>query len=385
VFNPNDAAMSEMIVRPNSPILGTATKLSPLNTREPQELLDYLELQNRMQHDTVLPARDLAFGHSMGVSGIQTTPEYGNRTYELTKHAENQVRQWAGINSSYWKKMLSENRPKLAALNVNAWLADSDQNRMLRSVGDEIRAFVSDMFLRYDDTHFVQALRPFLDNSDFDLQVRAGGDVLQFDIAYREELDLGRARQVNDPVQIGFRLRHSMWGFARIDAYPFVKRLVCLNGMVVARALPDYRISRVHRGPRILPGIYSERVQMAEVEAINTRIIETANAMALPESRQAIFDEVLKSTEEKPPIDDSMKFYDELANRFNLSEGEKDIARENWVRSGDRSVWGIANGVTFAAHKASADRRHELEQIGGKILELQPRDWKVINEKAMAA
>jgi hypothetical protein len=67
---------------------------------------------------------------------------------------------------------------------------------------------------------------------------------------------------------------------------------------------------------------------------------------------------------------------------FNQDEG--DGIMRHLIQGGDLSRYGIMNAVTSYAQEQdlSYDRASELEVVGGKILTLNPKQWKAIAEAA---
>lgn len=79
----------------------------------------------------------------------------------LTNHAQNQVASHTGIGKRYWNKMMEHGSEALLADNVNHWLRrNADQNnnnrRMVRTLDNEVRAFLSDKYLRLDNQEVLE-------------------------------------------------------------------------------------------------------------------------------------------------------------------------------------------------------------------------------------
>ena len=80
---------------------------------------------------------------------------------------------------------------------------------------------------------------------------------------------------------------------------------------------------------------------------------------------------------------------DYLVQELPIKEKEKDSILTTFLRDGDFSQFGMASAVTEVANNpelANLDRVNELETIGGKILDLDLRQWgKIANAEKVAA
>jgi hypothetical protein len=157
-----------------------------------------------------------------------------------------------------------------------------------------------------------------------------------------------------------------------LEINPFVFRLICLNGMVVR----EYGVQRRHVGKRISDEeFYADDTVAADDNAFWLKARDDAAAV-LGEVR---FEEIARSLGEKihgdkivAPVAATV----ELAQRFSLTEAEKDAVLRELTTAGDLSQWGALNAVTAAAKGVeSFDRQVELEQIGWDIGQLDSKAW----------
>ena len=66
-----------------------------------------------------------------------------------------------------------------------------------------------------------------------------------------------------------------------------------------------------------------------------------------------------------------------VGKKFSLSESEVKQAKRSLLEDGDYSRWGFANAITNIAHKSEDyDRATDLQELGGNIINLNPREWK---------
>jgi len=78
---------------------------------------------------------------------------------------------------------------------------------------------------------------------------------------------------------------------------------------------------------------------------------------------------------------DPVKSVQVLANRFMLNESERVGILRHLIVDGDLSAYGLVNAVTHFSHDVgNYDRATEFEALGGKLIELSPREWKELAE-----
>jgi len=111
---------------------------------------------------------------------------------------------------------------------------------------------------------------------------------------------------------------------------------------------------------------------IAEMTDAMKTMIDPARVRAMGERLQAIKN---GETAENP-----IAAVELTVKELDLRETEKDSILETFLRDGDYSQWGMAAAVTELANEDSTsyDRACELEDIGGKILAMNLRQWGTI-------
>jgi hypothetical protein len=325
-------------------------------------------------------------------------PDGSAQTFALNDYCLGQVSNDLSIPKGYFDRMRSD-APDLLVTNVNHWLAHEPNRRILRGYKPQEgeaygvgRAFVSSGYKRLDYIEIARRIFPVFKDvpgltfhqaqiTDTKLYLRAVLPGLQYDVnpEFRpvghvpgEYVKATGGLAVGDVLQAGIEIRNSEVGAGQLEINPFVFRLICLNGMVVR----EYGVQRRHVGKRISDEeFYADDTLAADDNAFWLKARDDAAAV-LGEVR---FEEIARSLGEKihgDKIVAPVAATAELAQRFSLTEAEKDAVLRELVTAGDLSQWGALNAVTAAAKGVeSFDRQVELEQIGWDIAQLAPKEW----------
>jgi hypothetical protein len=307
------------------------------------------------------------------------TPK-GLESFALSPHARGQVSNDLGIPKKYFDRMLVD-APSLLASNVNHWLANQPERRLVRgfkptgaSTCGTGRAFVSDRFKRMDNIEIAKKLFPVFDEIEGLTFHQAQLTDTKF---YLRALlpSLEREIKVGDPVQAGVEIRNSEVGCGQLVIQPFVLRLICLNGMTVN----DFATAKRHVGKRIEDEtFYSDEAVEADDNAFWLVARDNLKA-ALTEVR---FEEIVGRLAEivhGEKIQAPIAATEQLAQRFSLTDGEREAVLRNLVSEGDLSQWGLLNAVTATAKEADTfDRQADLEELGWTIAQLPTKEWASI-------
>jgi hypothetical protein len=282
------------------------------------------------------------------------------------------------IPKRYFDRMKVD-APELFQRNVHHWLYQEPKRRMIRSwslTSDETnyngRAWLSDRYRRLDNIEIATKLLP-----EFE---RLPGEVSFHNASITEERFYLRAVfpkmekevKLGDAVQWGVQIRNSEVGAASFAIESFLLRLVCLNGMVVAKVM-----NARHLGKR-LDDVLSDEAVEADDHAFWLAARDTLRA-SLDEAAFESVVATLRETTEGEKITSPIAATKRLASTLSLSDEEHEAVLLNLANGGDMSRWGALNAVTATAHAVkSFDRGVELEEMGWALAEMPRRDWERI-------
>lgn len=354
-----------------------------------QKGLSLVELAQRIQSnasqkiDFVAPTSQLEVKVSRDEATQKPTvllsSEQGD--YPIRPVAHDQIGGHLSIPSKYYDRMLTE-APELLASNVNTWFARQPKRRLVRTLGGEARAFLSDAYTRIENEEIAATVLPILFNIP-------GVEVVSAEITERRlyiqaVTPTQKAVKVGDEVRAGVVISNSEVGHGAVSIQRMVYRLVCLNGLVI----PDGKFRANHVGRRAEEGVlaqiaYADDTRKADDRAVLLKVRDHVQAAV----DETVFGETVDrmsalatGRELKAPV----KGIEVLAQKAGLSEQEGGSILDALIRGGDLSAWGVVNAVTFQAHNTAItyDRAVEFEQLGGKLLNLPKSEWSEILEAA---
>lgn len=324
----------------------------------------------------------------IGISRDATQLIVQDRSYNLTKIAHEQIGEHAGIPRGYYERLRQE-APDLLGDNIRRWFDLHPAKRLVRVLepragSDELptaRAVLSDKFLRLDDNEFASSVLPIIGQ-------KKGAEITSCAITEEKThikfvvKNLEREIKVGDPVNFGIAFSNSEVGRGRLEAKLLINRLVCLNGAVVA----EEGWARTHvgarQGKRDLKEIFQLDTVIAEGRADILKLRDFADQLLTDERIDSVIARYRETTTvqiKKPETAVQV-----LGKTAGLLENEQVSILQHFINGGDISAFGLQNAVTaFAQDKEiSYDRAHELEQLGGKLINLKAVEWKEVLKEA---
>lgn len=281
--------------------------------------------------------------------------------------AHEQIAEKVGIPFKYYDRMLSE-QPELLATNVNTWFTKEPAPRLVRVIGDEARAFLSDSYRPLDNYDVAEHLLPKLIDSGLEV-VSSQITESRLYIQARSTRIQGEVK-VGDVVQSGVVISNSEVGRGSLSIAELDYRLRCLNGMVGEDVVRKTHTGAARRGDvsfaeeAFTPATrqLTDRAFWAQArDAVDTLLSPDRFAKRLDRMRAAA------GVELKNPA----KAIDTIVERFELTKTEGSGILAHFAKGGDVTQWGLANAVTAMAHdEADYDRGFDFEKLGTRILEL---------------
>ena len=298
------------------------------------------------------------------------TKANGKETYGITPIAETQIADRLKIPKKYFDYMKA-NQPVLLDKNVNTWLQEKSETRMVRTLYGNVRAFLSNRYQRIDNIEIAKkALEVLEEHNDF---VTGSLEVTEQHLyikviseRYTDEISKG------DVVQAGFVISNSEIGLGSVKIEPLIYRLVCTNGMI----LPDRMYRKRHIGKKQL----TDEEEYAE-EIFRKETIKASNKAYMMKIediiRGALNEKIFRDTIEKMrnanqvTIDvDPEETVKALGQKFPITEPERIRITDNYIDDANYTQYGLANAVTKTANKTmDYERATELERMGGLILD----------------
>lgn len=297
--------------------------------------------------------------------------------FPILPHAHNQIGARVNIPSKYYDRMLAE-APDLLATNVNRWFTKDHEPRMIRTLGGDVRAFLSNRYQRIENEQIAEAALPVL----YDLP---GVNIVSAEVTDRRlyihfvvPTITGEVKR-GDVVQAGGIIQNSEVGLGSVSVSGLIWRLICLNGAKTADAF-----RRNHVGRAIEDGAldWADDTKKADDATVLLKVRDMVRAV-VDETRFRATLGRLQGLTDARVTGDPVKAVEVLSQTVGANETEKGSILRALIEGGDLSAWGMVNAVTSLAHKAKDyDRAVELEAAGGTLIDLAPTEWRKVLEAA---
>ena len=344
-----------------------------------QELAVELDRQRQTKRDFIADTRRITADVVEGMPVIDITPNGHTERFSINDIAHTQIAENVGIPSRYYNRM-RDSAPELWKTNVNHWLQAQPEKRLVRTLDGHMRAMLSDRFRPMDHCEVAEALLPAVlsdpTNRVESCQVTDKKFYLKV-VSPRLTADVKKG----DPVQAGIVISNSEVGLGALSAQLMIYRLVCTNGMIAGTQYGGMRTN--HLGGKIDLGdmcsqYFSDNTKRLDNAAFFAKLSDTVRGFLSPENFQSVVKRLTESTEEKI-MGDPIQAIEVVQKQANLSDGEKTGVLRHLIEGGDLSRYGIVNAITrYSQDVADYDRATELEQLGGKVLELHPYQWRAV-------
>lgn len=344
-----------------------------------QQLAKELDRQNLLKRDYILPASQAR--HVTDSNGVSTVYLNSGKCrvdgYAITPLASQQLADKLNIPMKYFEFMRTK-QPDLLDNNVNTWLQSTDAKKMMvRTLDNKVRAILSPRYRRRDNFALVESILPVLANlpgargeslaiTENRLYLKWVSEKLQF------ELEKG------DIIRVGVVISNSEVGLGKTKVAPLVYRCVCGNGAIIE----EEGLCKAHIGREAdCDGDYqmfSDETLEADDRAFFMKVHD-AVAHIVSESTLNLIGARMQKTMGISLSGDPVASVSLLANRYNMSSGEKGGVLAHLIRGHDLSAFGLLNAVTrFSQDIQDYDRATDFEEIGGKLIALPPDEWRVI-------
>ena len=264
-----------------------------------------------------------------------------------------------GIPVRYGKKMFEE-QPSLIADHFNHWASQDGNGVLLRTRGDVIRGFLSEKYTTLDNKDVIESLDEVLNGFDNTELVHSYIDDKRTNIRMTFPAltaDFGKASNgASDILKVGIDIDNSEVGASSLRVVPMVLRLVCTNGMRSwQRDGEAFSQRHIHLTSDELFGRMSDAISHA-VQA-GDGVIKSLNESRRMKVRSP-FDAIKKLAEEATYSGD---FMDKVQQSYSIEP--------------DPSLYGVVNAFTRASQSLNNERRVEVEQFAGGLLD----ELKVVN------
>lgn len=353
------------------------------------ELAKELERQAQSKRDFIANTQALQLdrdGKTLlieGNGGIQSASLSGKGDFGVTNHCHEQIGDRIGIPRKYYQRMQQE-APVLLSTNVNYWLRHHPEERMVRTLDGNARAFLSRRYRPLDNFDIANAVLPKIADAGCEVRSAELTELRMYiqAIAFHIQGEVS----VGDIVHAGIVVSNSEVGAGAVKVEPLIYRKVCRNGMIAPDySLKKYHVGRSNRGIEVemAAEFFRDATREADDKAFFMKVEDLVTAALEQTQFQSIVNRLREAKGDRIESANLNKVVEVTQQHLKLSEGEKNSVLRFLIEGGDLSRYGLANAVTATANDhENYDRAIELERAGGQVIELPQKDWKLISTAA---
>lgn len=343
------------------------------------ELATEIERQAQSKRDFKLETASLEMhttkNGDVPVSNLQI---HGVGYFGVTPHTHSQIADRLQIPAKFYERLRTQ-EPDLLDHNVNELFKRNSEPRMVRTLDGNARAFMSHRYRMLDNIDMANNLLPVLidkqldvvscDLTDNKLYIKAVGHRLQAEV------------KKGDIVEAGVMLSNSEIGKGSVNIQPFLNRLVCTNGAVIN----ELATRKYHVGKELTAGndlvVYRDKTLELSDQAFWSEMIDVLNAVFTEDIFEGIVNK-LRDTTERKITGNPVKVVEVFSTQNGLNQTQSNSVLTHLINGGDLSQWGLMNAVTAMAREdhLDYDEATRMESLGGTVIELSQKDWRVISE-----
>jgi len=343
-------------------------------------LAEELERQLKTKLDMIVPTPLM---HHQTASGGTTsitveTPD-GVKSFGTTDAFRRQLADKLKIPFAYFERMRAE-QPQLLDRNVDTWLHDEPEQRMVRTLDGQARAFLSDRYRRLDNYDLLQHVFPILrqlPDARFDSVELTPSRMYLKVVTPRVQFEM----QPGDIVQAGVVVSNSEIGQGMLSVQQLIFRCKCRNGLIVPdRALRKTHVGRLAEASIDEVTLFKDDTLAADDQAFFLKVRDVVQA-AVSESTFAVAAEKMRRTLGIQIKGDPVKAVEMLSTRYLFNEQERAGVLRSLIAEADLTGYGLVNAVTgYAQEVDDYDRSTELEAVAGRMIEQTTGEWAALAE-----
>jgi hypothetical protein len=302
-------------------------------------------IQNRCKDYTITdPSRWATYSPNLTFNYI---PEGAVAKYQtMSDHAFSQLCAKLGVPVRYMRKCLDDGEVQLVSDNINTWLEKFKKSMFIRTYENRVRGVLSDKFSVLDTPDILDVVS---DTVQRDYGVKG-----LFMNEERFHARLIQKEMLNIPGEdlfAGLQIDSSDVGRSILIVKFMIYKQVCTNGLTISKG-GGILFEQKHIG------ISSDEFRKGLKENLNK----------VPELVSSVIDAIKESKSGKFTSDMAFNSIAHMREQLSMTEevGNKviDLMNDKY----GRSRWGMINGITELAQQYTLERRIQLENYAGNLL-----------------
>ena len=352
------------------------------------KLAEEIQRQNGAKADFIADTRQL---HMESIRDMPRLVIEGHGYFGMTSQIHRQIGDRLNIPARYYDLMLAQ-APDLLAENINHWFASSPDQRMIRTLDGDARAFLSRRYRPLDNYDLAEAVLPTLTASGAAIHsceitpermyIKGVVDAAQVTVP---PPDAGRSHGARHQVVVspGIVISNSEIGHGALKIQPAVHFLSCTNMATWAQhALRKHHVGRDfgnggnggYDGDSVWQFLSDETRQLTDA-AVWSQVRDIARGALEGPVFDAIVSE-LQAARTQGIGKDVPAAVERLAERKVLTADEGNGILNHLIQGGDLSRFGLSNAITrFSQEVEDYQRATALEELGGEVIAMSRTDW----------
>ena len=244
---------------------------------------------------------------------------------------------------------------------------DPDKQFRLRTYTDgTCRAFVTDQYAPVDNRWYLETLREFLPEGRFS-HWRGDEDTLYGNLLLPDSIiDYGQDDDTDYGGMVSFG--NCEIGKRRLSQTPSIFRAICMNGCIWGQT-KGKDIAKVHRG-------------IIDLTVLKTRIAENIEYQLsiLPDGIRKF----LATRSQKIGTHSTKGVIAAVCEDYRLDKKQSKEVLEQFIthEHDHQNLFGIINAVTRAGQEFNSETWYNLDEVGGKLMDLSASRWDAILRRA---
>lgn len=351
-----------------------------------QELAAEIERQRDARADYIAPTAKM----EMVVRDREPCLALAGIARPVNSLAHGQLAEYAGIPKTYYDTMLAQ-KPELLAENVNGWLADKNEQRMVRTLDGRVRALLSDRYRPLENHDLAEAVLPVLLERKL---VIVSSEITERRL-YIKAFDEGIAAEIQ---KSGYDPAHAFLKDVCFAAITISNSEVGAGALSISAGLytggctnfasfSDSRMRKYHVGGKALESedvqaMFSERTKKLTDAAIWAQTRDVVGSAFEQARFRSLVERVQETTVQKIE-GDVVKVVEVAGERLGMTKSERGSILKHLIEGGDLSRYGLFNAITRASEDLEDyERATDFERAGGKVIELPRSEWEELAKAA---
>lgn len=307
---------------------------------------------------------------------------------ELTPTAFRQIGTHLGIPAKYADKLMAEH-PELMAWNLNELAhLHPDQTRMVRMLGQKVRAFLSNRYAPRDNFDLLEAILPTILASGSSYQVMSANVdenrlYLKF-VSRNVYFDLSHQSHKfheSDVMFAGLCISNNEVGQGSTTVEPFFFNSWCENTAISVAAFRKYHVGRAWDPGEDVSRLLTEGTRRKTEEVFFDQVKDVVAASFDQLQFQESAQKWIQAKDQEIPRSAKVEaVVEKVGTRVGLDQKEREGVLDSLVKAAAHNglnQYAVANAVTAQAKLADTyDRATDLERAGSKVIDITPRDWE---------